>query len=254
MSIASELSRLQTAKNDLATSIANKGVTVPAATTLDGYAALVDSIQTGGGTLPYDAEVEYLETTGIQYIDTGIAQTSRNFEYTLKIQWTGSTNSQFETFFGYMIDGAIIPRSGFHKYTGKWMFGTNTTRQTNVNVDSSTHTICVKGDASAQKEMLYIDGSLIDTATTTSNGISQNLITFFLGTRNRNGSIDNPCSAKFFSLRYRVYSNSTHSVILEEWDFIPVRIGQVGYLYDRISGQLFGNVGTGSFTLGPDVT
>jgi hypothetical protein len=51
MSIASELSRLQQAKSDLATSIENKGVTVPAATTLDGYAALVDSIPTGGSSI-----------------------------------------------------------------------------------------------------------------------------------------------------------------------------------------------------------
>ena len=47
MSIASEITRLQQAKSDLATSIANKGVTVPAATTIDGYAALVDSIPSG---------------------------------------------------------------------------------------------------------------------------------------------------------------------------------------------------------------
>jgi hypothetical protein len=33
---------------------------------------------------------------------------------------------------------------------------------------------------------------------------------------------------------------------------IPVRVGQVGYMYDKISGQLFGNVGTGSFFLGLD--
>lgn len=49
MSISSEISRIQSAKSALAISIAAKGVTVPAATTLDGYAALVDSIQTGGG-------------------------------------------------------------------------------------------------------------------------------------------------------------------------------------------------------------
>lgn len=53
MSIASELNRLQQAKSDLATSIAAKGVTVPAATTIDGYAALVDQIQNGGGMQPY---------------------------------------------------------------------------------------------------------------------------------------------------------------------------------------------------------
>lgn len=49
MSIASEITRLQNAKSALATSIGNKGVTVPTSTKLDGYSALVDQIQTGGG-------------------------------------------------------------------------------------------------------------------------------------------------------------------------------------------------------------
>ena len=38
-------------------------------------------------------------------------------------------------------------------------------------------------------------------------------------------------------------------------NLIPVRKGTVGYLYDKVSGQLFGNANsTGAFTLGPDVT
>ena len=36
-------------------------------------------------------------------------------------------------------------------------------------------------------------------------------------------------------------------------DLIPVRIGQIGYMYDKVSGQLFKNSGTGDFILGPDV-
>ena len=36
------------------------------------------------------------------------------------------------------------------------------------------------------------------------------------------------------------------------FDFIPVRKGTTGYMYDKVSGQLFGNSGTGSFILGPD--
>lgn len=50
MSIATEITRLQTAKSDLKTSIENKGVTVPASTKLDGYASLVDQISGGGGS------------------------------------------------------------------------------------------------------------------------------------------------------------------------------------------------------------
>lgn len=49
MSIASEITRLQTAKADLKTAIEGKGVTVPSSATLDDYADLVDDIQTGGG-------------------------------------------------------------------------------------------------------------------------------------------------------------------------------------------------------------
>lgn len=36
-------------------------------------------------------------------------------------------------------------------------------------------------------------------------------------------------------------------------DLIPVRKGTIGYMYDKLSGQLFGNSGSGSFILGPDL-
>lgn len=49
MSIASEITRLQTAKADLKTAIEGKGVTVPSSAKLDAYPALVESIQQGGG-------------------------------------------------------------------------------------------------------------------------------------------------------------------------------------------------------------
>lgn len=47
MSISSEITRLQTAKADLKTAIEGKGVTVPSATKIDGYADLVDAISQG---------------------------------------------------------------------------------------------------------------------------------------------------------------------------------------------------------------
>lgn len=37
------------------------------------------------------------------------------------------------------------------------------------------------------------------------------------------------------------------------FDLIPVRIGNTGYMYDKVSGQLFGNSGNGDFILGPDI-
>ena len=66
MSIASEITRLQGAKSDLKTSIEGKGVTVPSATKIDGYAALVDQIQQGGGgtTVDPDADVRFFDYDG----------------------------------------------------------------------------------------------------------------------------------------------------------------------------------------------
>ena len=34
-------------------------------------------------------------------------------------------------------------------------------------------------------------------------------------------------------------------------DYIPVKVNGVGYMYDKVSGQLFGNSGTGTFIMGP---
>lgn len=36
-------------------------------------------------------------------------------------------------------------------------------------------------------------------------------------------------------------------------DLIPVRVGTVGYMYDRVSGTLHGNDGGGAFIVGPDI-
>lgn len=48
--IAEEIQRIKQAKSNIKTSIINKGVAVDDAATLDTYPALIDSIQTGGGT------------------------------------------------------------------------------------------------------------------------------------------------------------------------------------------------------------
>lgn len=230
-SIATEIARLQQAKSDLATSIENKGVTVPAATTLDGYAALVDQIQQGGTpVLPYDSKIEYLEATGTQYIDTGIlyfigiiivinAIYTANFSTTQVLAgassaagcWIGNNPQNGGTFGNSngSLKASNVRTTLFNTYSSGWtyLFGNYTyisTRKTSNPKTSSIHLFGVGGD--------------------------------FLS------------SARIYSCQIHDVNNNALA------DFIPVRVGQVGYLYDRISGNLFGNAGTGSFTLGPDVT
>ena len=49
MSVQSEITRIESAKTAITTAIEGKGVTVPEGTKLDALAALVESIETGGG-------------------------------------------------------------------------------------------------------------------------------------------------------------------------------------------------------------
>ena len=49
MSVQSEITRIESAKTAIVTAIEGKGVTVPEGTKLDGLAALVESIEAGGG-------------------------------------------------------------------------------------------------------------------------------------------------------------------------------------------------------------
>lgn len=77
MSIASELTRLQNAKKAITRAIANKGVTVPSGTKLDGMASLIGQIETGGGVEMVTGTIGGMSAPGIVwYVDSsGSAQT-----------------------------------------------------------------------------------------------------------------------------------------------------------------------------------
>ena len=50
----------------------------------------------------------------------------------------------------------------------------------------------------------------------------------------------------------KVYSSKLRVGNITVRDLIPVRKGTTGYMYDKVSGQLFCNAGKGAFILGPD--
>ena len=240
MSIANELSRLLQAKSDLATAITNKGVTVPANATLDDYAALVDSIQTGGGTLPYDAEIEYLESTGAQWIDTGIKSWNTSIIIETEMAFTDLTVQR-------MLEGA---GDGFYYglnnnryelyYNAYWG-----TADTNYHIFKKSLSRSSSSSSTCHIET-YIDGTsrYSSNSNYASTAVKNNVFIF----ANSNGSVgilQMKCRKKYF-----IISVDGFTVFYG----IPVRKGTTGYLYDKISGELFGNDGSDSFVLGPDVT
>lgn len=189
--------------------------------------------------LPYDAEVEYLESTGTQWIDTGIVPTLNK-----------TIRCRFEVLYRNVQARQIMGRQGsvyFGAVNGKLQVSTGGTTTTNVTLSSDTWSV---GDVSfpipnaANNNMTatYTWGESTGTSTnkytnTPSNGA------FWLFCCNNADTLRGSNALKYFKLW------QDEELIR---DFIPVRVGQVGYMYDRVSGELFGNSGTGNFILGND--
>ena len=183
--------------------------------------------------LPYDAEVEYLESTGTQWIDTGInlrqiLHTTMDMMITKNI----TTNS---CLCGLFVENSY-PRYQLY-INGYQQWATLTT----TNAQYYNYSGITAG-ASVTKNVRY-------TPTLNSLQVQNYDMTIYLFARNHS-------SNKLAINGLRMYScnivDDNNNVKLRE--FIPVRVGQTGYLYDKVSGQLFGNAGTGNFILGNDIS
>lgn len=96
MSIQSEITRLANAKTALATAIEGKGVTVPEGTKLDGLAALVESIEAGGGgSVSNIAHGDF--TNNLSYDMTAFAVMTQD-------EWEAAYGNFPDSFFGAFFD------------------------------------------------------------------------------------------------------------------------------------------------------
>lgn len=79
MSIQTELTRITNAKTAIKTAIEGKGVTVPDGTLLDGMAALIESIEAGGGLPSGISQIEYGTYTPTEDEKTASVYVSASF-------------------------------------------------------------------------------------------------------------------------------------------------------------------------------
>lgn len=182
--------------------------------------------------LPYDAEIEYLQSSGTQYINTNIYLNPSNFEV------------------GYNILGNSVKWGYTHQGSGAgtWItvesstafFGNYNNGRVTITTDSTENVIKYVSTSG-----ITVNGtSYSKTFEIGSDSIASIPLYLFVMYDFRNG-MDYSSSAKVKSF----YVKNDGELVL---DMIPVRVGQVGYMYDRVSGQLFGNDGTGDFILGAD--
>lgn len=178
----------------------------------------------GGKSLPYDAEIEYLQSSGTQYIDTGIkTEMTDTYSVDIDIIDTGFAVGDGNNFF--------FLQRGSHGgiYVTAWTSNTKVADKVRVNVfiENGTITATPFGGQSVVFSM-------------TRTGKPTTTTWLFQKRGNATG-----CSCKIYS--YSIKRNNVYLI-----DLIPVRVGTTGYMYDKVSGQLFGNAGTGDFILGND--
>lgn len=176
----------------------------------------------GGSSLPYDAEIEYLEGDGASYIDTLVNMHEIVVtEYT--IQFTSVSGIQ--VIFG-VYTGDTSARAQIYLNGTQWKdYNVNNLRTTGYSNPANT--------------------TYVYTLTSKTKSEMSSDLTLYIFGRNPSASGPLPCRMKLYSM-----TMTSGGVLVR--DYIPVRVGTIGYLYDKVSGQLFGNAGTGDFILGPD--
>lgn len=181
--------------------------------------------------LPYDAEVEYLESTGTQFIYTGYTKSQCPY-FSLDVQPL-ITNVD-SGMFGAYTDGYSV-----QQLRGRWRWFEGGWTLTDIPVDI-TRTTNITKNANGW----FVDGEI----TKTSSGTIGDLSLVLFGVNIHNTSTG---AAKSLRVNQLSLFDKNSSLVA---DFIPIRKGNIGYMYDRVSGQLFGNAGTGEFIIGPDKT
>lgn len=192
-------------------------------------------------SLPYDAEVEFLRSTPAASINTGVYDID-TFEIKFRMSAFGVYASIFGNYISETSNGwRLIMASEASRTYLIGTFGTKTGSGGNTGVPLAAlgvdHTLFVSPST------IIADGVEVSergTATGTANTTPITLFTQFAGQQ----------SPGQIYLRIYYFKAWKNNILVR--DFIPVRVGQVGYMYDRVSKELYGNVGTGYFILGPD--
>lgn len=202
-----------------------------------------------GKVLPYDAEIEYLEANNT-YADLQLADTTyldtliyADGWTSLEIKYSMSDTKVQRRICGCYWDLVyLIYTNGQTKIATSFSDSSNDAKSTFVQFVSNTQYIVI---VNAENLRTYINGVLTTTRTTRPTNTCENTFKLFAavdGQKQANGRI--------YYCKLWHTDNGVQTMLR---DFIPVRVGTVGYMYDRVSEQLFGNAGTGDFVLGPDV-
>jgi len=198
--------------------------------------------------LPYDAEVEYLESTGTQYIDTGIKPVASSFGFTGVFSITQATVSN---------TGGIAGCRGTQSSTASDTYAMAFYDGSELRIDLASKYTFLQLNTSGTNTIVYSRSTTKLNGSSVSNNTKSNCNYSFLLFA-MNNSTGGRVMGKVRIHSWKITENGT-----DVRDLIPVRVGSgasaVGYLYDRanptggpLGNGLYGNSGSGAFVVGPD--
>lgn len=214
----------------------------------------------GGDAEAYDAEVDFIESHGSQYIDTeyigtgydrfdvqvaltNLSNSSGNFAYRSDVFGANADNANHVHALEFLRETSI-------NWNAVWLYNKyNVVQFTYLSPTTFTDAQLLNFHIIKGKlNDIYIDNVL--NHPTINAAPSPNLIySYFLFATNRAG---NPHYAtSYLRIRYFKLWDRNDNLVR---DMIPVRVGVTGYMYDRVTQKMFGNQGAGQFIIGPDKT
>ena len=193
--------------------------------------------------LPYDAEVEYLECAGTSsafpYINTGIVGDSNTTYEAMIWRNTGSVN---ECAIGSWNGGGTRCWLAYYYQNTFYLGMGDPVNYAGSSQPKTWYKQTLKIESS--KFNLYVDDAITSSIPQITFTSDQPL---YIGAMNSSGT-----ASYYFRGRFGYVKIYQNGILVR--DYIPVRVGDVGCFYDRVSGQLFGNADTGAFIIGPDKT
>lgn len=180
-----------------------------------------------GGSIPYQ-QIEYLQSSGKQYIITDLIPTQNDIRCVVDVD--KSANGE-DNMLVYLPFGSYMCHINWYNGTAYFRFrGVSKTSAARL----GRHVFQIGNTCKVDNTEIVMGGT---------SSFAENTAKLYLFAKGQ-GQI--PFKGKMYS--FKAYYGDTLLM-----DLIPVRVGQVGYMYDKVSGELFGNSGTDNFTLGPDI-
>lgn len=197
----------------------------------------------GGSAKPYDAEVEYLRNSEYgTYINTGIYPSNDTNIYMQVRNIAFPSGGKDFNYFGASEDrwgGTGFNRAiSLNRQNDIYFLCNNSYSVKNIGTIPYYEILTIKVEGN---KLTYKNLSVTGKA-----GTYRVSLPMYLWANNIKNDDPRYCNiADVFSFQIK----EVNQIIL---DLIPVRKNGIGYMYDKVSGQLFGNAGTGQFIIGPD--